>query len=378
MAIDLVEISSKRDLLSFIKFQFSLYKDEKLFVPPLINDELDTFMQNRNPAFEYSDAKFILAKNDRGDILGRIALIDNKIANRKWETKNLRFSWIEFVEDIEVVEALFNKAEDWANQLGYDSITGPHGFCDLDPQGLLIEGFDRLPTIAGYYHKPYYFKLIERCGFVKDVDFVEFWSTTPTEITPSLEKLFKTAEWIEKKKNFHLANYPSKKQYQKRGWELFKLLDESFSENYGTIPLTDKQIEYYIKKYITYIDKKFIKYVLNKKDELIGFLITMPSLSKAYQKAKGKLYPLGFIYILKALRTFEILDFYLAGVKKEYRGLGVDVIMAADIVKTAMRLGFKYAESNQELETNTKVQSEWKFFNPVLHKRRRIYKKLLK
>lgn len=378
MSIHLIEVNSKRDLLEFIKFQYNLYKYDEYFVPPLINEELDTFMRNRNPAYEHSDAKFILAKNESGNILGRIALIDNRMANKKWGTKNLRFGWIEFVEDLDILEALLSKAEDWAIKLGYDSITGPHGFSDLDPQGMLIEGFDRLPTIAAYYHKPYYYKFMERFGFIKDVDFVEFWSTSPTEITPSIEKLFNAAEWIEKKKNFHLANYPSKKQYQQRGRELFRLLEESFSENYGTTPLSEKQIDYYIKKYITYINKDLIKYVLNQKDELIGFLITMPSLSKAYQKAKGKLYPTGFIHILRALKTYEILDFYLAGVKKEYRGLGVDVIMAADIVKTAMRLGFKHAESNQELETNTKVQSEWKFFNPVLHKRRRIYKKIIK
>ncbi len=376
MVLKLIEITSKKEIMGFIRFQFRLYKGNDYFVPPQIKDELDTFLTERNPAYEFSQAKFVVVKKNNDEIVGRIVLIDNPLANKRWGIKNLRFGWIEFVDDIEVVQALFNKAEDWAKQLGYDTITGPHGFCDLDPQGLLIEGFDKLPTIASYYHLPYYYDLIEKCGFVKDVDFFEFWSTTPKDST-SVEKLFKAAEWIEKKKNFHLAKYASVKDYQKRGWELFKLLEESFEENYGTTPLSDKQIEFYIKKYIPYINKDLIKYVLNSKDELIGFLITMPNLSKAYQKANGRLFPTGFYHIMKAFKTFDVLDFYLAGVKKEYRGLGADVIMAADIVKTAMRLGFKNAESNQELETNTKVQSEWKFFNPILHKRRRIYKKFI-
>lgn len=370
MSVDIKEVTSKSEIKKSVLFQFELYKDNPYFVPQLIRDEVET-LSKKNPATELSDMKVFLAYRD-GKIVGRIVGIINHPANKKWGTKNIRFGWIEMINDFEVTSALFNAVEKMGKEAGMETITGPHGFCDLDMQGMLVEGFDKLATIASYYHHPYYSELTERYGFTKDVDYLEYFSTTPAELP---EQLLKVAEWIQRKGNYRLLKYNKVSEYKKRGKELFNLLEESFSELYGTVPLSNKQVDYYINKYISFIDKNLIKIVVTEKDEMIGFLITMPNLSKAYQKAKGKLLPLGIFHLLKGMKNREVLDFYFMGVKKEYRGKGIDVLMAAEIVKTAIELGFKHAESNQELEWNNRIQSQWKFFNPVLHKRRRIYKK---
>jgi len=376
MSIKIREIKEKKDLKKFIKFQYDLYKDNKFYVPPLLMDELNTFDKNKNPAFKLSDVKFIVAEINK-KIVGRIVAINNKPANQKYNTKNIRFNWFDCINDLEVAKYLFDYVEKWAKELGMDSISGPHGFTDLDPQGLLIEGFDRIPTIASFYNYEYYKEFLEKLDFIKEIDYFEYLSTPPyKEGIP--KKLIDTAKWVINRYNYKLVKYDNIKEYIKRGKEIFKLLDESFSEIYGSVPLTDNQINYYIKKYISYINKDLIKLVENKEGEIIGFMITMNNLSKAYQKAKGRLFPFGIFHILKGFKNNEILDFYLAGVKKEYRGKGVDLIMIVDIVETAMKYGFKYAESNQELENNTKVQSEWKLFNPKLIRKRRIYKKFIK
>jgi hypothetical protein len=371
MNIVIKEVCSKRELKKFVKFQYGIYKNYPNFVPPLYIDELNTFSKDKNPAFELSDARLLLAYLD-GKVAGRIVLINNKPANKKWKTKNLRFGWFECIENYDVAKALFDEAVLWAKQLGMETITGPHGFCDFDPQGLLIEGYDKLATIASYYHPPYYREYVERYGFEKDVDYIEFLSTLtdykPPQVLLDLEKR------ILSRANFKLLKYDSVAQYKKRAPELFQLIEETFQDNYGTVPLSEKQVKYYTKKYISYIHKDLIKIIVDENDVMIGFIITMPNLSKAMQKANGKLLPFGLFHILRAMKKNDVLDFYFAGVKKEYRGKGVDVVLTVEVASSAGEFGIKFAESNQELEHNSRVQSEWKHYNPVQHKRRRIYK----
>ncbi|HRP01291.1 MAG TPA: hypothetical protein PLE30_01470 [Candidatus Kapabacteria bacterium] len=372
MKIEIIEIIDKKGISEFVNFQIQHYKGNKYFIPPMIHDEIETFTRDKNPAFADCEANFFVAKMNN-KIVGRIVAINNKAANKKYNTKNIRFSWFETINDYHVAELLLNRVKQYALDLGMESISGPHGFCDFDPQGMLVEGFDTLGTIAGIYNYPYYNDFITKFGFKKDIDYLEFLSTPPyKEGIP--EKILNMAAWAKKRYGYKIIEYDSSKEYIKHGTEIFELLNESFANNYGTVPLSKQQIDYYIKKYISYIHKKLIKLVANNEGKLVGFMITMPSLSLAYQKSKGKLFPFGFVHLMRALKTYNTLDFYLAGVKKEYQGKGVDLIMVVEIVKSAMELGFQYAESNQELENNTKVHSEWKFFNPVQHKRRRIYK----
>jgi len=373
MSITVNEVKTKKDLHSFVTFPFQIYRGNNLWVPQLIRDDKEVFNPDKNPAFEFAESRQFLATRD-GQVVGRIAAILSHIANQKYQTKNMRFGWFESIDDQAVANALFDAVAAWARERGMESMTGPHGFCDLDPQGLMVEGFNELPTIAGYYNPDYYPRLFEGYGLRKEIDYLEFKSTVPYE-TGIPEKLLSICERVKQRGNFHIIKFGAKRTLIKR-WakELFHLLDDSFEEIYGSVPLSERQVNYYIKKYFTFVDKDLIKAVANEKGEMIGFMITFPSLSRGFQKAKGKLFPFGWFHILRSLRQHEIIDFYLAGIKKNYRGLGVDLLMVIEITKTAMAKGFKYAESNQELETNLKVQAQWKYFNPVQHKRKRIYR----
>jgi hypothetical protein len=373
MSITISIVGSRAELKRFIRFPGRLYRGNPYWVPPLVMDEIDTLSPGRNPAFENAEARLFLAHRD-GQLVGRIAAILSHGANRKYGTKNLRFGWFDTIDDFEVARTLLDTARAWGREKGMETLTGPHGFTDLDPEGLLVEGFNELATITVIYNHPYYPALLERYGLAKEVDYVEFQALSP-EGTVIPEKMIKLAEWAAKRNNFRLLKYTNvKKLRQDRGQELFDLLDEAFEDLYGTVPLTQKQKEYYIRKYVPFVNPSFIEIVVNEKGVMIGFILSMPSLSRAFQKARGRLFPFGFIRILRALKKFDTLDFLLAGVKKEYRGKGVDLIMTIDVFRTALAKGIHRAESNPELEQNAKIQNEWKIVESRQHKRRRIYK----
>lgn len=373
MNVEIRLVETKRDLKTFIKVPFELYKGNPYWVPPLIMDDLDTFNPKKNPAYEHAEARLFLAYKD-GKAVGRIAGILSHVANEKYNTRNLRFGWIDTINDYEVARSLLLAVENWGKELGMETMTGPHGFSDLDPEGMLVEGFDQLPTISVYYNFPYYPEFVEKYGFTKEIDYLEFRSVNPldTGIPP---KLLRLGERIKERSGIQVHKFKNKSEVKKRSVELFYLLDEAFEEIYGSVPLTERQVNYYIKKYFSFVDKDLIQLAVNENDEAVGFMIAMPSLSKGFQKAKGRLLPFGWFHILKALKKYEVLDFYLAGIKKSYRGQGVDLLMVLEVVKAALKKGVKYAESNPELETNKKIHAQWKYFNPTQHKRRRIYRK---
>jgi len=375
MSITVKEVLNKKDLKTFVKLPFAMYKKDPMWVPQLIRDDMAVFDAARNPAFENADARLFLALKD-GRAVGRIAAIHSRAANQKYKTRNLRFGWFDAPDDPEVASALFRTVEEWARELGMETLTGPHGFCDLDPQGMLVEGYDQLPTIAGYYNFPYYQKLVEGQGFRKEIDYVEFRTQVP-EMSAFPEKLLRLAERIKERGGLRLLKFSAKKDILDRGTEIFHLLDEAFEEIYGTVPLTERQIHYFIKKYFTFVDKDLFQAVVNEKDVMVGFMLAMPSFSRAFQKAKGRFLPLGWWHLLRAMKKNDVLDFYLAGVRKSYRGQGVDLLMVVEMAHKAIAKGFRFTESNQELETNTKIQAQWKYFNPVQHKRKRIFRKVL-
>lgn len=376
MSVEIKEVLSRSDLKRFVKLPFALYKGHPLYVPQIISEDMEIFDREKNPAFEYSDSRLFLAYKD-GKLAGRVAAINNRAANEKYRTKNMRFGWLDFVDDSEVAGALMAAVEKWARELGMETLTGPHGFCDLDPQGMLVEGFDQLPTIAGYYNYPYYQKRIEDLGYGKEIDYVEFRTKVPKDMSAFPEKLVRLADRILERGGLRLLTFKKKKDILGRAVELFHLLDEAFDEIYGSVPLTERQIHYYVRKYFSFVDKDLIQAVVNDKDEMIGFMIAMPSLSNAFRKANGRLLPLGWWHLLRAFKNNDTLDFYLAGIKKQCRGMGVDLLMVVNIARAAVAKGFRFTESNQELETNNKIQAQWKYFDPVQHKRKRIFKKTL-
>ncbi len=372
MSYVIKEITTKKQIRDFVVFQLNHYKYNKYYVPPTVADEVNTFLPEKNPGLKDVDLKlFLCYKGNK--IVGRVGALVSRPANEKYGYKNCRFSWIEFIEDYEVCKLLLDTVVNFAKERGMTTITGPHGLNDFDMQGMLVQGFDKLATIASFYNFEYYSEYLERYGFKKDIDYVEYFSTTPGK-DDIPEKLLRVNDYVMKKHKFKLVEYDTISEYVKRGEEIFKLLEDTFKDNYGTVPLTDKQRDYYIKKYLPFLNPNLIKLIENDKNELIGFIITMPNLSKAMQNAKGKLFPFGLFHLLKGLKTYEVLDFYFAGVREDYRSKGVDAVLVTEILKTAMEMGFKHAESNQELEDNSLIQAMWKFYNPVNHKRRRIYK----
>lgn len=375
MAIDVSEVQNRRDLKRFVTFPIGLLSRFPGYVPPLVSDDLTTFSPKKNPAFERCEARFFLARRN-GRIVGRIAAILNHPANEKFGTKNLRFGWLDAEDDHEVFAALFAAAEAWGRERGMETITGPHGFTDMDPEGLLVEGFDELSTIAVIWTPPWYPAHLERLGFAKEIDWVEFEARPPADGIP--ERMLRLAEFAQKRNKFRIARYRTARELRKaRAQQMFDLIDETYRELYGTVPLTDRQKAYYTDKYLPFISPEFAKVVVDENDRMIGFLISMPSLSRALQKSRGRLFPFGFLRILRALKKFDRLDFYLAGVKKEYRNKGVDLLMVVDVFRAALRHGVKVAESNPELETNTRIQAEWKFVETRQHKRRRLYRKAI-
>lgn len=372
MKYEIIEVKTKKQIRDFVSFQLKHYKGNPYYVPPIVADDVNAFLPEKNPGLADVDMKLFLCYKG-SEIVGRVGALVSRPANEKWGYKNCRFSWIEFIEDYEVCKLLLDTVVNFAKERNMTTVTGPHWLNDFDMQGMLVEGFDKLATIASFYNFPYYPEYLARYGFQKDVDYVEYWSTTPkAEDIP--EKLLRVNDYVIKKNKFKLVSYPSIKDYIKRGKEIFSLLEDTFKDNYGTVPLTDTQMNYYIKKYLMLLNKDLVKLVENEQGELIGFIITMPNLSKAFQKANGRLFPFGIFHLLKALKTYEVLDFYFAGVRADYRSKGVDAILATEIVKTAVKLGFRNSESNQELEDNSLVQALWKFYQPVNHKRRRIFK----
>jgi len=375
MSLEIRTVETKKDLKKFLKLPFKIYKGNKYWVPQLLMDEMEIFDKEKNPAYENAESKLFLAYKD-GELVGRIAGILSHAANDKYDTKNLRFGWFETIEDYQVARALFDAVEAWGKEKGMETLTGPHGFTDLDPEGMLYEGYDQLPTIAVYYNYPYYNDFVQEYGFVKEIDYVEFKSEIPRvgKIPP---KLLRIAERLKERSGVRVVKFKNKREANKRAEEIFDLLNEAFAEIYGSVPLTEKQIRYYVKKYFPFANKDLVQLAVNEKDEAVGFMIAMPNLSRGFQKAKGRLLPFGWFHILRSLKKFEVLDFYLAGVKEGYRGQGVDLMMVLAVADSSARMGALYTESNQELETNTKIHAQWKHFNPVLHKRRRIYKKKL-
>ncbi len=374
MPVDVRVVETKKDLKRFVKLPFMVFRDNPYWVPQLIKEDLEIFNRKKNPAYNSAETKLFLAYKN-GKPVGRIAGILSHAANRKYKTKNLRFGWFDTIEDYEVADSLFNAVENWGKELGLATITGPHGFTDLDPEGMLVEGFDQLPTIAVYYNHPYYPVFTDRYGFKKEVDYLEFKAVPPNEKTMP-DKLLRIGEKIKERSSIKILKFKSKKELKPVIGKVFKLIDEAFEEIYGSVPITEQQMSYYVKKFFPMVDKDLLQVAVNDKGEPVGFMLALPSLSKGFQKAKGRLFPFGWYHILKAVKgKNDVVDFYLAGIKKKYRGLGIDLLMVLETTKETMRRKIAIVESNPELENNQKIQAQWKYFNTTNHKRRRIYKK---
>ena len=376
MAIIIKKVSSKKELKTFIRFNYELYKGNPYSVPDLYDDMLNTFSSKKNAAFEFCEAEYFLAYKDN-KVVGRVAAIINNRANQTWDKKEVRFGWIDFIDDEEVSSALLKAVEDWGKQKGMDTITGPLGFTDMDAEGMLIEGFDQLGTMATIYNYPYYPQHMEKLGFEKDADWVEFKLYVPDQLP---EKFVRISEIILQKYKLKIKKLTRKEIKEKHyGQKIFDLINEAYAPLYGFSKMTQGQIDQYVNTYLPLLDHRMVSIVETEDGELVAAGISMASLSKALQKAKGRILPFGWFYLLKALfiKRPKVLDLLLVGVKPEYQSKGVNALLFYDLVPTFKKMGFVYGESNPELEENKKVQAQWSAFESVQHKRRRAFKKAI-
>jgi hypothetical protein len=376
MSVIIKEVSNKKDLKAFIQFNIDLYKDNPYHVPGLIDDDLTTLSREKNPAFEVCDAIYFLAYKD-GKIVGRIAGIINRKSNEVWDQKQARFGFVDFIDDSEVSNALFDAVEKWAKEQDMKALHGPMGFTDLDHEGMLIEGFDQLGTLSTIYNHPYYPEHLMRLGFNKDQDWHEFKIYIPDAVP---DKHLRIGEIVKQKYGLKVLKFTKRKDIWPYAHRIFETLNEAFKPLYGFAPLTEKQIEFYVNSYIPMVRLDMITIVVREEDNaVVGFGISLPSLSLALKKAKGKLFPFGFIHLLKAMKSKpRVIDLYIMGVLPEYQKKGVNALLFNDLIPVYRSLGVEYAESNPELETNSAVQAQWDYFKREHHKTRRAFIKELK
>ena len=377
MTVIIKKVTSKDDLMKFIHFGIDLYKGNDYFVPPLIYDERATLNRSKNPAFDHCDATYFLAYRG-GEIVGRIAAIINHKSNERWNQKHARFGFVDFIDDNDVVDSLFGAAESWSRARGMDKIHGPLGFTDLDHEGMLIEGYDRMGTMATIYNYPYYKEQIERLGYVKDKDWVEFLIQIPSEVPDRFSRM---ADVVKKRFGLTVKHFQKKQEIYPYAREMFILINKAYKDLYGYVELTDKQIDYYVEMYIPMIRLEFVTLVLRQTDnKLVGVGIGLPSMSIGLRNAKGRFLPNGWYHLYKALKGNGhggVLDLLMIAVDPEYQGKGVNALMFNEFIPAANKAGMTAAESNVELEDNSKVHSLWNGLDVEQHKRRRAYIKNL-
>lgn len=374
MSIEIRQAQTRRELRAFVTFPEKLYRDNPYWVPALVFDDLNTLDPRKNPAFEFCDVACWTAWKD-GTMVGRVAGIVNHRYIEKWGNKYARFGWLDFIEDFEVAKILMDTVESWAKSKGLEGVHGPLGFTDLDREGMLVEGFAERSTFATYYNHPYYPEYLNRLGYIKDIDWIEFLVETPQSIP---DKVLRVNDLLEKRSGVHVAEWKSKKVLiAKYAKDLFELLDEAYAGLYGTVPLSRRQVQAYIDQYLAWVDPRFTKILTDKDDKLVGFAITMPSLSDALRKSRGRLLPFGWFRILRALKKPDTIDMMLVAVRKEYLARGVVALVMTALNKSAMENGIRYSETNPELETNIAVQGLWKDYPKRQHKRRRVFLKKL-
>ena len=365
----------------FVRFNFTLYKDCPHAVPDLLEDTLSSFDRKKNAAFDFCDAEFFLAIRE-GAIVGRVVAIINNRANQKWGMKKVRFGWIDFVDDKEVSKALLDAVEEWGRERGMDTIVGPLGFTDLDPEGMLFEGYDRTGSMYTIYNYPYYNEHLKALGFEEDAVWVDRIISVPQkdgEHSANQQKFFRVAKLVQDRYGFKIRKFKSKQDLRSSSYvfKIFEIINTSYKDLYGYSNMSKRQMESYARTYLPLLDHRLISVVENKEGKPIAVGVCMPNLTKAIQKAQSRLLPFGWWHILKALKwkRSKILDLLLIGALPEYQDTGCISLLFADLIPTAQDMGFEVAECCPQLESNTKALSVWRSLDSEVTKRRHTWKK---
>ncbi len=376
MAVEIKPVEpNKKEITKFVEFGIDFYDGNPYYVPPLIMDDVNTLLPEKNPAFDFCSAQSFMAWRD-GKPVGRITGIINRLVNERSGKKTLRFGFIEFIDDNEVCDALMDAVENWGRNQGMEEIVGPMGFTDMDHEGMLTFGFDEIGTMATIYNPPYYPEHMQRRGMTKDAGWVEYRIEIPKEIP---EKIARIADIVKRRYKLRIVKPTSRKKLREQyGKALFKLINEAYDKLYGYSPLTDRQIDHYIDQYLNILRLNDICIIVNDDDELIGVGISIPSFSRALQKSRGRLLPLGWWHLLQALRgKTDVVDLLLVAIKPEYQSRGVNALLFTDLIPAYNAGGYRMAESNPELEENNNVQNQWQHFPNRQHRRRAVFKKQL-
>ena len=371
MGVNIRPVESDGELRAFIQFPFVLYRDHPCWVPPLIRGEKQVLDPERNPASRFCRSTLFLAEKD-GRIAGRAAAIINDRFIEKWELKQCRFGWIDFIDDREVSAALLNAVEDWAKAHGMETVQGPLGFTNLDKAGMLVEGFEETGTVSTIYNYSYYPEHLEAAGYVKDIDWLEYRVKAPEDGIPG--KILRIRDLVLSRNSLRIIP-PRKKFLRRYAPKIFRLLNESFVHIYGSTRLDPEQADMYLNQYIPLVDMDFTKIVVDPEDDVVAFALALPSFVKVMQKARGRLNLPALIEFLRVLRRPGHLELLLVAVRPDYQNLGLPAILMAEIQQSGIRRGVVYADANPELENNVNVQTLWKNYDVRQNKRRRSYRK---
>jgi hypothetical protein len=371
--ISIKEVTSQKELKKFVTFPFSLYKDNKYWVPPIIKDELESFDKTKNPVFKDADAQFFLAYKDNR-IVGRVAAIVNHLEVKQQNVKKMRFGWFDFEDDVSISEALLEKVAEIGSKNNLEFMEGPVGFSNLDKVGVLVEGFDHIGTMITWYNHAYYKDHLERLGFAKEKEYLEHKFP---EKNADPKHFVRVNELIKKRYELRPLNFTKTKDVMPWADKMFDIFNESYASLASFVPITDIQKAYFKKKYISFINPEYIKFVVDKNDSLVAFAIVMPSFSEALQKAKGKLFPFGLYHLVKARNHSKDVIFYLIGIQPMYQNKGVTAVIFNEYHKTFREKKIEMCYRTPELADNTAIQQIWKHFDPVVYKRRRTYRKSL-
>ena len=374
MSIQIKTVTTRKDLKTFVRYANRLYKGNKYYVPSMPFDDMNTLDKEKNGAFDFCKAEYYLAYKD-GEVVGRVAAIVNYKANEAWNVDQVRFGWFDFIDDLEVSKALLDAVVAFGKAHGMTQIVGPLGFTDFDPEGMLVEGYDRVSTMALIYNHPYYPEHMKKHGYVKETGWLEYRITIPEELP---EKHIKIAEIVKERYNLKIVK-KTKRQIRKEkyGHKLFRLINETYCVLYGYSLLSEKQIDQYVDVYLGLVDMEMLTFIEDSEGELIGAGITIPSMAEALQKCNGEIFPFGWYHLLKSMYWGkpDTLDMLLIGVKPEWQNKGVNSLLFVDLFQRYKKMGFKYAETNANLETNAKVQAMWTPFEREQHKKRWVFGK---
>lgn len=372
MGVTVRKVKTARDLRAFIRFPFGLYEGNPYWVPPLLLDERNTLLPKKNPAFEHCRAQLFLAEQG-GRLVGRVAGIVNERYVQKWGNRYCRFGWLDFVDDPEVSAALLRAVEDWARENGMQAVHGPMGFTDLDREGMLVEGFQELGTFSTLYNHPYYPRHMEQLGYRKDVDWVEFEVSAPDQIP---ERALRVQEMVLKRGKLRLVQ-GGRRALVGYAHKIFDLINDAYAQLYGVVELSQAQVDMYVRQFFSYLNPDYTKVVVDEHDAVVAFGLAIPSLSRALQKARGRLLPFGFVHLLRALKGSRHIDFLLVAVRPDYQSRGLTSILMTEITRASIKNGVVSAETNPELESNKQVQAIWDLYPHRQHKRRRCFIKEL-